>query len=301
MKYLHVALGAAALGLVSTSALALTVTQNDNADTLANSVTGSGITIESASLTGAANASGTFSDGVSSGIGIEDGIILSSGNVSDAPGPNTTDSQTTIFNTIGFDDLDALIPGFSTNDGVRLDVEFTTDTGDVFFDYVFASEEYNEFVFSSFNDVFGLFLNGENIAIVPGTTDPVSIDTVNNGVNFSGTNAENPDLYNNNDPSDGGPFFDLEYDGFTDVFTAEFLGLDTSLTHTLSFAIADAGDFALDSAIFIAGGSLSSVDPVDPPVDPVDPIDVVPVPASLPLLLAGLGGIAFLRRNKRKS
>lgn len=51
MKYLHVALGAAALGLVSTSALALTVTQNDNADTLANSVTGSGITIESASLT----------------------------------------------------------------------------------------------------------------------------------------------------------------------------------------------------------------------------------------------------------
>lgn len=149
--------------------------------------------------------------------------------------------------------------------------------------------------------MFGLFLNGENIAIVPGTTDPVSIDTVNNGVNFSGTNAENPDLYNNNDPSDGGPFFDLEYDGFTDVFTAEFLGLDTSLTHTLSFAIADAGDFALDSAIFIAGGSLSSVDPVDPPVDPVDPIDVVPVPASLPLLLAGLGGIAFLRRNKRKS
>ncbi len=52
---------------------------------------------------------------------------------------------------------------------------------DLFFEFVFSSEEYNEFVNSGFNDVFAFFVDGENIGFVPGTFDPVSIDTVNGG------------------------------------------------------------------------------------------------------------------------
>ena len=50
----------------------------------------------------------------------------------------------------------------------------------MFFNYVFGSDEYLEFAGSSFNDIFAMFLNGEDLAIVPKTTDtPVSINTVN--------------------------------------------------------------------------------------------------------------------------
>ncbi|OOP55722.1 MAG: hypothetical protein AYP45_13160 [Candidatus Brocadia carolinensis] len=47
------------------------------------------------------------------------------------------------------------------------------------FQYVFASEEYNEFVGAGFNDVFGFFVDGVNIALIPSTTMPVAIDNVN--------------------------------------------------------------------------------------------------------------------------
>jgi hypothetical protein len=74
----------------------------------------------------------------------------------------------------------------------------------VSFQYVFASEEYNEYVCSNFNDVFAFFLNGvsvplaqTNIATIPGTNTPVAIYILNNGSvgtngiasNCSGTNG----------------------------------------------------------------------------------------------------------------
>ena len=152
--------------------------------------------------------------------------------------------------------MDSLI-GFNTFDASTLQFDFTSATGDLFFNYVFASEEYNEYANSSFNDVFGFFLDGVNIALLPGTTTPVSINNINGG-NPLGTNAQNPQFFNNNDPSDGGPFFNLQYDGFTKVFTASAKGL-SARNHTIKLAIADAIDSSLDSAVFIQGGTFSSV------------------------------------------
>ncbi|VEP13269.1 conserved exported hypothetical protein [Hyella patelloides LEGE 07179] len=249
------------------NANALTITPTNDGTALTNSILGQGITVTPGSIiyTGADGAAGFFSDAASS-IGIEEGIILTSGQASSAVGPNSSDLTTTENGTAGDSDLNSLLigSGLSSNDASILEFEFESEGGDLFFDFVFASEDYNEFANSNFIDVLGFFLDGENIALIPGTTTPVSTNNVNGG-NPLGTNAQNARFYNNNDTNDGGPFFDIEYDGFTNVFTAQALGLSPG-THTIKLAVADVGDSRIDSAFFIAAKSFADVkDPVKTP------------------------------------
>ena len=175
-------------------------------------------------------------------------------------GPNDADGLTTAHGLPGDTDLDTATPD-PTFDAAALIFDFTTDTGDLFFDYVFASEEYNEFIESGVTDAFAFFVDGTNIALVPGTTDPVNINTVNCGNPFAPpSGGSNCSLFNNNGLQDGGPFFDIQYDGLTDVFTSAILGLGAGI-HTTKLVVGDAGDEVLDSAVFLEAGSFSSTEP----------------------------------------
>ncbi|MCA9092408.1 MAG: choice-of-anchor L domain-containing protein, partial [Planctomycetaceae bacterium] len=236
------------------------VKTSDNGNELRDTLLGSGITpIGNAIFTGAVatattGSAGIFDNGTES-IGIEAGIVLTTGDANFILGPNTVDSSTGIASGAGDAQLDTTF-GVTTRDSTVLEFQFTSAGGDLFFNFVFASEEYNEFANSSFNDVFAFYIDGENIAFIPGTTTPISINTINGGDPL-GTNPQNPQFYVNNDPSDNGTKLNLfGYDGFTTKFTAQKLGLSSG-THTIRMAISDVGDTALDTAVFIEAGSFS--------------------------------------------
>jgi hypothetical protein len=135
------------------------------------------------------------------------------------------------------------------------------------FDYVFASEEYNEYVYQGFNDVFGFFMSGPNfpkanLALIPNTTTPVTIDNVNGGNPF-GVNAHNPSQFINNDLEDGGGQVGTAADGLTKVFSIS-ANITPNVTYHLKLAIADVGDGFLDSWVMIKAGSFSAVCPIVP-------------------------------------
>lgn len=229
-------------------------------------------TISSITFTGDSRGAGSFSSGTGN-VGFESGVVLGSGKVVDVVGPNSADNITTDFVLPGDSDLNGLIPGYTTNDATVLEFDFECPTGTggedvISFSYVFTSEEYNEFVNTPYNDVFGFFLNGTNIALLPDGITPVSINNVNNGYSngggLPGTNPSNPAYYINNDLNDGGPFIDIEADGLTVVLGAE-ASVNPGTNH-LRLAIADAGDHVLDSWVFIEEGSFACAPLNQPPV-----------------------------------
>ncbi|MBI1266927.1 MAG: hypothetical protein GC193_05790 [Cryomorphaceae bacterium] len=201
---------------------------------------------------GAPNAIGMFSNG--SAIGIEAGILLTTGNAIDAIGPNNSGSISGN-NISGSSALLEAATGDFTYDAVEFTFDFVASSSQVTFEYVFASEEYPEFV-CSFNDAFGFFVSGPgyapntNIATVPGTTDLVSIDNVND--NGAGCPPFYPQFYVDNS---GG--FGTQYDGHTVPLTATITTVPCA-TYQITIAIADVGDGAYDSAVFLRAQSFNA-------------------------------------------
>ena len=238
--------------LVTTDLTTLTVPQ------LVQSLLGPGVVASNVVFHGASIAAGTFQGGTGI-VGIDYGIVLSSGNIASVPGPNTSDSTSTITGTPGDPQLDALTTS-PTFDACSLEFDFScTTASQIAFQYVFSSEEYNEYVASAFNDVFAFFLNGVNIATLPGGVS-VAINNVNCGNPYNPAFGGNCGFYVNNSCADlpGGTFpcsgaFDTEMDGLTVVLTA--VGTLLPGSNHIKLAIADAGDQVLDSNVFIRGQS----------------------------------------------
>lgn len=261
----------------SSTAGALVITPENNGTTLANTILGSGINISNVDYSGANGASGTFTNGNSSGLAIDKGIVISTGQALNAVGPNNNTGTGTSNGTSGYAPLTA-IAGFSTFDASVLKFNFEIDGGaggDLFFNFVFGSEEYLEYVNSSYNDVFGFFVDGVNVALAPGSGDPITINTINTDQN-SGLFVDNT-----------AAIYNTQMDGFTKSLQISLTGLSAGL-HSMEFAIADAGDSILDSWIFIEAKSFS-----DTPVD-------VSEPSSLSLLGLMLAALGWSRRKTKK-
>jgi hypothetical protein len=283
---------------------------NPTANQLVNSILGPGISVVGApTISGIpggppCNPSGLFSNGLDVSLGISDGIVLSSGDVDNWDSTNNADN--TSCGTGGTPDTDlAALVGGTQFDGTTLTFQFQFDNAcpvggcQLFFDYVFSSEEYNEYVNSQFNDGFALFLQKDNvgafsnIATVPAPGDnsgvPVTINNVNCDNPFdSGNLGTNCNVYNNNDLQDGGPVYNIELDGFTDVFQASASGLSQG-PHTMKFAIADTADGGWDSAVFVKAGSFSNV----PDAGEIIGGEIIPIETTS-LLLAGAQSFSWM-------
>ena len=175
----------------------------------------------------------------------DEGIVISTG-LPKALAFQTSYRKSHDLGSAGDADLDALLTTSTTHEACALEFQFecSVDPCEISFDYVFGSEEYLEFVASPYNDVFAWFLNGKNIAIVPGTDDFVSVDTINDVVNSQ--------YYVNNDPwQPPVPFPKLEADGFTIPLQATGLASSKSV-NTMKLVIADNADTALDSWTLMA-------------------------------------------------
>jgi hypothetical protein len=252
----------------------LVITPNVSGNDLAGSLTGGGLTIFNVNLDCNGQSSGTFSGGNSTNIGIGSGILLTSGGANIAKGPNNnTRAGREVPGFEGEADLlKSINNNASINDRCVLEFDLIPIGDKVTFKYVFASEEYPEYVCSKYNDVFGFFVSGPgisgtyangatNIALIPGTTLPVTINNVNPGVvgsSGNGANCTSPkgslnfsSFYKANNQQT------IQYDGFTVVLTAT-VDLQPCKTYHFKLAIADAGDQRYDSGVFIEAGSFNS-------------------------------------------
>jgi gliding motility-associated-like protein len=240
---------------------AIVVNDNiSNAD-IENFVADAATTVTITSVNCEKGSYGTFLAGDNTDLGLEKGLIMTSGSIENAAGQNTAGATTLALNSPGDADLDVMSinsgNGSLSRDACILELDVFVKTDQLTFEYVFGSEEYTEYVGGNFNDIFAFLVSGpgivgdpglngqKNIAVLPNSIIPVQINSVNN--------LDNWPYYRNNENG-----FSSQYDGLT----SDSLGIKKSLTarqyvtpcqtYHLKFAIADRGDSQLDSGVFIA-------------------------------------------------
>jgi hypothetical protein len=280
------------------------IQEGATAQSLAESLinpTEAGVTIPagSALFHGSSNSVGRFTGGggATQGVGFDRGVILSSGLIAGATGPNDRTNMSILpLGLVGDADLAGLAGTVesSTFDAAILEFDFTptcnleASTCNVTFEYVFGSDEYNEYANRDFNDVFGFFLRDvtpgfegphKNYAVLPlpapNDNIAVAINNVNGGSNPANggypftdpdpafpSAAVNPQFFRNNrtatalpDPTDGpSGTLNVQADGLTVPlqFNAPVV---SGHTYHIKLGITDVTDGLFDSWVFIKSGT----------------------------------------------
>lgn len=223
-----------------------------------NYLVGAGITISNVKFNGSSdtivsrqigffNAFGAAKDSLNMGAG----IITTSGKASIAKGPNSAGNAGSAAGTAGDPDL-SMLSGTVTKDAAILEFDFIPLCDTIKFNYVFGSEEFDEYC-GSYNDAFGFFVSGPgisgpfsnnsaNIAHMPSSPAFVTINNICNSTGLSWFNG-------------GGAYF--QYDRLTHTFIATAI-VEPGETYHIKIAIADAVDDIYDSGVFLEKNSFKS-------------------------------------------
>ncbi len=234
-----------------------------------NTLVGGGVTTSNVSYTGGSASRASFTNGSSTNLGLNNGIVLSTCPVNLILNP----VNYLISNNLGLAgdaDLNAINNGCQTYDASVLEFDFVPMSDTVKFRYVFGSEEYPNYVCSQYNDVFAFFITGpsptggnytdHNIARIPGTNLPVSVNSVNSGTpggsyNTSGCTSLSYSNYYVNNIAAGGT--DIAFNGFTTPLTA-WCKVIPCQTYHIKIAVADGYNGLYDSAVFLEANSFVS-------------------------------------------
>ncbi|MFY7664985.1 choice-of-anchor L domain-containing protein, partial [Flavobacterium sp.] len=211
------------------------------------------------------NGIGYFNKGLSE-FPFQDGIILTTGNAASAPGPNDVILSDGGFGWPGDDDLEAIIleaTGLAMNsqNATKLEFDFVPLQDQISFRFIFASEEYGTFQ-CIFSDAFAFLLTNtltnetENLAIIPNTTTPVSVVTIRDELYNQGCDSVNPEFFQSfyGDLGVNPIGAPINFNGVTVPMTA-VANVTPGVTYHIKLVIADRGDSAFDSAVFLEGGS----------------------------------------------
>lgn len=241
---------------------------------------GSGVTVSNITFNGQPgttmnNQIGRYT-GVSNFIDFEDGIILASADASLANGGFGGPDNPVGGDPDLYDIANLTGTTFPVNDNAVLEFDFVPTGDSLQIRFVFASNEYTSFTCSQYNDPFGFFISGpglngpftnnaENVALVPGTNIPITINSINQGSPSGGYDAQtcldiNPNYVadsqyyvsnNQNDPDD------IQFPGMTTTITA-FVQVICGETYHIKIGVADVSDSGVDSAVFIEAASFQS-------------------------------------------
>lgn len=211
---------------------------------------------------------------------IDNGILLTTGHVQDAQGPNESPNSGVRSNGAGDQDLQAIATGV-TRDAAVLEFDFLALKDSVEFQYVFASEEYPEYVDKGVNDVFGFFIKEidgraiypQNIAKLPDGRTVVSIDNVNHRRNEayflrSDYLQAHDAAFWEEHPHMMMRAFNFEFDGFTQILYAK-ARLRNGKWYHIKLAIADVGDRFYDSAVLLKANSMKALGKRIPQADSI--------------------------------
>ena len=167
----------------------------------------------------------------------------------------------------GDEQLERIATG-ETFDASILSFDFTPVSDSISFNFIFASEEYPEYVNKQVNDIFAFFLehieSGRvvNLAVFGDKKETVNVDNINarKNANLYIDNAD-WDPYNiskwADDPGRGELALTYQYDGFTTLMSAGSAVIPFD-RYRISFAISDVGDDLFDSAVFLEQGSFTT-------------------------------------------
>lgn len=225
----------------------------------------SNITWSTGTNFGSTNGIGYF-DNTNPAFPLSSGVILSTGNVTNVPGPNSTDLNDGNLAWKGDSDLEAtlLAAGISmtSTNATVLEFDFIPFSSNFDFKFLFASEEYGNFQ-CQFSDAFAFLLTNKstnvttNLAVVPNTTIPISVVTIRNSIYNSSCSSENPSYFgafNGGSMTAGSA---TNFNGQTVIMNAASSTLTPNITYHIKLVIADRQDNQADSAIFLGANSFN--------------------------------------------
>ncbi len=241
------------------------------------------------------NQTGLFSNGLAAGFPMESGLAMGTAVVATFVGESAEWIDPSLNTEI---DIMAIANTESVNNCAVLEFDVIVNADALVFNYIFASTEYHSFTCSQFNDAFGLFVSGPgiegeftneaiNIATIPNSNTPVSINSVNGGVATGAASEQNCIDANPNWLEDSMYFIEnydgvasnISHNGYT-VNLEAYVAVVLGETYHFKFAICDVLDGALDSGVFLESSSFKGLMLTSTDYPELDDLTLFPNPAT---------------------